>query len=396
MRKRNIIALVLAFVSILVFAGCKNEFDKAVQKLGGSKLESQEATKIIKQNPDAKDKLSKALLDKDKYNAKVRSGVADLLGTIASVESDESVADSFAEALKISEKDVKIAIINALDKVPGKKAITVLQSEIDDKDADVGKLALQKLDDKTKAKMADAAKLPDSPESVQQRIKVFNEALDFNPCNADAAQSLSALYTDLAGQDPAQEAANKAQAEKYDRICGTILRKFRIAMPFDADPAKQDVDVKKPDFTQKFNSPSGEIAWASCSLSEDKSILDMRMITGVVNMDMCDITPAGLPDQFASYIAFKAVSPAPKDVAIRMGTEAPATLWVNGLEVGKVQQAEAAKDISSDPEKKFNAKLNQGENTVVLKIIGGSESKIRLRISGTDNKEIKGLELKAD
>ena len=63
MKKRGFIFAVLAAVAVIAAAGCSNEVDNAIKKLGGSDTEKKEAIATIMSIPDSKDRLDAAIMD---------------------------------------------------------------------------------------------------------------------------------------------------------------------------------------------------------------------------------------------------------------------------------------------------------------------------------------------
>ena len=378
MNKSRLLVFAIILFAAAFAAGCSNEVDTAISKLGGNESEKQQAMGTLLAVPGAKDKLKDALLNMKRYDAKTRKQIALLIGQQAESSNDSSATEALEKALAKSERDVRIEILNALGKAPGDKALIALQNAVDDKDASVGRVAWEILDLKAKEIMAGADKLDSSENGISVKIDIMQKALKINPCNPGLSAKIAGLYREAAGMQPDKETEFYKKAAETEKVCGAFVRKMYLAWPFDADLKKVQINTAKIDLNEDMDGADGmTINWEEYELPEDKTVVDMRLVTEDVDV----------PRTFTTYGAFSVKSDKPQDVFFRIGADVPALLWVNGKKIIDL----SSKQVDIEAEKKTRAALRKGNNIVVFKVTGSDRSRFKFRISDTNNKEAKGL-----
>jgi hypothetical protein len=351
----------LAAFALLATAGCKNEVDRAIEKLGGTKQEQEAAMGAIQISAsDPMPKLAKALKN-PKMSPLAKKNVALLIGAQAEKSNDDSVVPALVDAMKGADKGIQLAILDALDKIPGEKSLDALREALKSGVKEVSEEAGRLLDDKAYAKIKQADALL-GDEAVKRQIELVKEAVEINPSNREFKDRLAGLYT-IAGQD------DKAKAIYSEG--GEFATAFKVIGPFPG--GDQDyVNPAAPDFTKPVAGPDGaQFQWADFSDVPASGTADFRK-----NREMRK------PNSVV-YAAFKATAGKEQKALLKFTSGDKFRIWLNGAEL----QAGAGKG----DEYRIEVTLKSGENQVLIRDASRRFARFSARFSGADDKKIDGL-----
>ena len=355
--------LFLALVFAGSLAGCKDEIDDAISKLGGTKQQQEEAMGAI--SISAKDPMPKLLsaVKNKKLSELTRRNAAYLIGVQSDKASTDAAVPALTEALKDAEPGVAREILGALEKAPGGKGVEALQQAVAGKRKDLAAAAAEILDRKAGELEAQADKLSGAA-AVPQQIKFIEQAVKINPANKQRVERLAGLYK-LNGQDDKAEALFSAG--------GVFVTAVKVLGPFPND--NQDyVDTAHIDFSATVTSPAGaELMWTDFTDIPDTGIVDFRK------------SPSFRMPNSSFYAGFTLDAEKDVEAAFKIyGVDETVSLWVNGKK--------AADNVAfTDNENKFGAELKAGGNTAVLRIGSRRSPRFSIQITGADEKKIKGL-----
>lgn len=390
MKRANILLVLLVFMAALA-AGC-SDVNRNIKKLKAEDCQKDrqcsKAMASLMSVPGIDKKLQKPLMNQ-KLDPKIRKNIATILGMNADSHSNEKVLPILEKALG-REKDsgVRVVIVQAISKTPGKNSIPVLQAALSDDDHAVAGEAARILNSKAVEKMAEAEDYDMDAGGFTYRESIYNEALEYNPCDLNLVEKFADLY------DAYSETLEGAESDKYaakgeelKKICGAFVSNMYIAAPFDGNFKK--THIKIAGLNPSEDDPTAGIdenKYADASWDvipenfRDKLVIHLNKIIE-------DEWALDVPDKFSLYGAFTVTSKSDQDVLFRVGTDVKFALWLNGKDIYSEDR-----EHKLDEEKLVKAALKKGKNRVVIKLTGGlSLMRMRMRISTRDNKMPAGI-----
>ena len=391
MKRLFSICLLLA-AAALVFAGC-SDVNRQIKKLDAKDCKKDKACSKAMSGlmaiPGAKPKLEKAVLNQ-KNPPNVRKNTAMLLGLIAESRTDDSVLATLEKALETEkDKNVRLELVNAVSKVPGKKGIPVMQKILSDENPAAAKRAADILSRKAREKMAEADGYDMDSGGFSYMERIYQEALEYNPCDLSLVEKFKDLYEGYAEtlEDDAEADTYMKKADKLKDVCGAFVTNMYVALPFSKDFKKMHLNLK-----EVKDIDGDEYAGIPDKNNPDEAMWDVvpeefRNKLVIQLSPIIDEWGVDVPGKFSAYATFSADSKTAQDVLFRVGTDVRFGLWVNGKKVYAEDR-----EHTLDNEKMIKASLKKGKNRVVLKFTGSlSLMRYRLRISTMDNKEAPGL-----
>jgi len=362
MRKISSITAVIIAAVMLIGAGCGNEVDKAIKQLGGNKKEQEEAMAIIRvsgQNP--KPHLINAIND-DSLSAVARKNVAVLIGSTDWGPEDKSPVPALMEAVEDAEPEVQEAILDALDDIDNQESIEALQALLDSKNKEIAQTAWDILDEKAALVEAKADALSGA-EAMDRKIELLEEAVAIHPRDQELVKKLSSFYN-LTGQED--------KALELKRAGGTYVTEIKVLGPFRGDKDEQVVDPASLDMSGPVQTNDGETAeWETYKHSGSDPVIDFRRVPFTRRTPTSHI-----------YVAFKLVSDDEMDVLLKLSSASDTAMWLNGEKVFEATEEE----MSEKDEHVVPAKLQAGDNKVVIWLWNRKFSKFSLRMSDRKNK----------
>ncbi len=351
---KRFFGLLLIVAMAVVFAGCKDEIDDAISKLGGSKADQEMAMGAI--SISAKNPMPKLLeaVKNKKLSELTRKNVAYLIGVQSESSNTDIAVEPLTEALKDAEPAVANEILTALEKIPGDKSLEALQKATTNKKQDIAAAATEILERKAGELDAQADKLVGAAAAPQQ-IKFLEEAVKINPANKQRIERLAGLYQITGQNDKAEALFSKG---------GKFVTTLKVLGPFPND-TQDYVDTAKVDFDTTVTSPTGaELMWTDFTDIPDTGIVDFRKSAAYRMPNM------------SFYAAFKLTSGAAGKANFKIyGVDETVSLWVNGKK--------AADNVAfTDNENDFSADVKSGENTVVIRVGSRRSPRFSIQVSG--------------
>lgn len=353
---------------MMVFlAGCKDEIDTAIEKLGGTPAEQQQAlSEIAISGKDPLPKLRRALKNK-KLPAKTRASVAKLLGTECERAADPSrcSTDEMKGALAGAEEEVQLAIVAALAVGRSDENIATLQEALDSDSVAVSAAAAAQLDKMAEKNVLKAEEITD-PAAFGRKEQLLREAVDFNPRNRKVVGILASLYSSQGMADEAREL--------FD-VAGEYVRGFRVIGPFErGEPAPFSLEGKV-DFSAVYPGKRRDAGWFVFGKVPESGEADFRRdrLTKVAD---------------AAYFAtFTAKSGKAQEVLLTvLGSDVDA-IWLNGKKLNYKPPAE-----ENGAESRVAVALEKGVNRFLVRVSSRKYSRFAVRLSDKKHNRSKGVE----
>ncbi len=364
MKNAKYVLLALIAAAGLLTSGCRNEVDKAIMMLDGDKAQQEEAMGIIAMSAqDPMPRLVKALHD-TKKSVRIREKVAMLIGIQGEKSGSDVAVSDLVAALSKSEESVQLAILGALDKTPGKKAIEALRNALSGKSPPPVKKKASELLNAKAAKLVESAEALFGDAAIPKIIELLEEALAINPDNQQVRLKLIGYYS-LSGQ---QDKAN----EFYDAN-GAFVRAVKVLGPFPLKPIDH-IDPK----TSNFSKPAATADGASMKWFDFNDVNESGKI---------DFRKDSRTRVFRSifYAGFKINSDEQKTAALNVYVRDKAKIWLNGALL------DFPDATNEQEERTLKVKLRKGDNTMLLMLGSMRQSRFSVRVSNPDGGKLDGI-----
>ncbi|HOO56692.1 MAG TPA: HEAT repeat domain-containing protein [bacterium] len=361
MKRKGMFLLVAGLAVVIMLSGCSDEVDRAINMLGDESTQ-EEAMGMISISPsDPMPKLVKALKNK-KLSPIAREKVAFMIGVQSEKTDSEEAVLALEEALGYSEENVQIAILGALENIPGDKSIKALQTAMDSDVEVVAGQALKMLDSKALENVSKADKMFGA-ESLATQISLMQDAVETSPRNRKFRLKLAAYY-EMDGQ-------NENAVEMYDAE-GGYVREIKVLGPL---PMKSNiqVDPAQIDFSNSYEvSPGVSVSWFDFKNVPPGGVIDFRK-DGLTRVS-----------ESLFYASFAIVPDNGGDFVIKFYTKDRAKIWVNG------EAQKLSKENKLDDEYVMPVSLKPGANRVLLMLGSKKYPRFSFRVSTSDGKKIEG------
>ncbi len=361
MKKRFLPVLLSALVLLVFSAGCSNEIDNAVNLLGGTEEQQEEARDIISMSvKDPLPKLEKALTNK-KLSPLARKNVALLIGAQGSKMGDESVVPVLVDAIDDSEPEVQLAIVDALESVGEDSSLAAIQKLAGHKSATVAQRAQSILNSEAQKFIDEANALADK--AIDRKIELLNEALGVDPNNSEVLLRLAGYYTLNGEKQKARDIYERGG--KYVRevmVLGPIYGRVKGTLV-----APGAVDTSKP-----VEYEGAEYRWLKFDTVADRGVIDFR------RMRETKVSKG------TSLVTFTIDSESKQDVLLKLYSKSSVDMWLNGKEIFRANP----KQIRAKDEHPVEITLNEGENRVLMKLLDKMYPRFSIRVSGPGGEKI--------
>lgn len=363
--KRRYLPIVLTGLILLVCgAGCSNEIDNAINMLGGTEAEQEEARDIITLSAENPMSQLKSALTNERLSPLARKNVALLIGAQAEKTGDESAVPALVDAIDNSEPEVQLAIIDALERIDEDSSLEALQELAGHGNEAVAERAQSILERESRKFIDEANSLADK--ALDRKIELLNEALEVDPNNNEVLMKLAGYYT-MNGMGE--------KARGIYEMGGRYLREIMVLGPIPGRIRGTIVEPGAVDTSRPAEYEGSVYGWKKFDTVADRGIIDFRRQR---NTKISKAT---------SFVAFSIDSDSQQDAVLKLHSESSVDMWLNGKEIFSADP----KEIREKDEHPIQISLKKGENRVFLKLLDKMYPRFSIRVSNPEGEKIESI-----
>lgn len=356
-------AAVFVLAAVLA-AGCKDEVDRAIEKLGGTPEEQRQAINDISiSGVDPLPKLKKAI-GKKKLPPKVRAGVAKLLGKECEKSGDleRCALEEMTKALDEAEAEVATAIITAIATGKHPECNDALRAALDSGNPAVYAAAAAELEKRAELLVTQAENIND-PAEFGRKEKLLKDAVAMNPRNRRVVGVLASLYSEEGMEDKA--------LDLFD-LAGEYVRAFQVIGPFESGKGLPFTPGADVDFGATWQGKRREVSWFEFTRMDETGAADFRR-------DRRTKQPG------SAFCATFTVDAKQAGDAVITTLGDVNGVWLNGKQLEMKKSGEG-----QDAEARIPVALKKGENRVFLSVEAKRFPLFAVRVSDTKNGRLRG------